>query len=415
MSLRSLAIVACCIARAIIPSSVCLGDNPQPKSIAAVVTTYFHNSHADVIVSRLLEGYTLDGQGERPDLKLVSLYTDQVPANDKSQKLAARYGFKIYPTVAEALTLGTGKLAVDGVLLVAEHGDYPRSPTGQIVYPKRRLFDQIAGVFRTSGRAVPVFCDKHLADNWQDAKWLYDTAKELGAPLMAGSSLPVLWRYPPVDVERGAKLREIVGVSYHTLDAYGFHGLEMLQVLAERRAGGETGIQAVTCITGDAVWVEAGRLYDPTLLEAAMARLRDRRGGDKPLREIVPEPVLFHIEYADGLRTNLLTLNGAVAEWAAAWRYADNRVDSTLFWTQEARPFMHFAYLVKGIDAMFQTGRPTWPVERTLITSGTLDALLISKQRRERLETPQLQIDYQTDWNWRQPPDPPPGRPITEQ
>jgi hypothetical protein len=400
---------------ALIYGSTCLADSPEPKPVAAIVTVYLQNSHADVIVSRLLEGYTLDGRGERPNLKLVSLYTDQVPPNDVSRKLAARHGFRIYPSVADALTLGTGKLAVDGVLLVAEHGEYPRSPTGQTVYPKRRLFGEIAAVFRTEGRAVPVFCDKHLADNWQDAKWLYDTSKELGAPLMAGSSLPVLWRYPPIDVERGAKLREIVGVSYHTLDAYGFHGLEMLEALAERRAGGETGIRAVTCVAGQAVWQEAGRLYDPALLEAAMARLRDRRGGGKPLPEIVPEPVLFHIEYRDGLTTNLLTLNGAVAEWAAAWRYADDRIESTLFWTQEARPFMHFTYLVKGIDAMFQTGRAAWPVERTLLTSGTLDALLISKERGgERLETPQLLFDYQTDFNWRQPPDPPPGRPLTE-
>lgn len=393
-----------------------LAPAAETKQIAAVVTSYFHNSHADVIVSRLLEGYTLDGQGERPDLKLVSLYTDQVPANDKSRKLAAQYGFKIYDNVADALTLGSGKLAVDGVLLVAEHGDYPTSPTGQTVYPKRRLFEQVATVFRASGRAVPVFCDKHLADNWQDAKWLYDTAKDVGAPLMAGSTLPVLWRYPSTDVERGAKLREIVGVSYHTLDTYGFHGLEMLQALAERRAGGETGVRAVQCLEGKAVWDASGRLYDARLFEAAMGRLRDRRGGDKPLPEIVPEPVLFHIEYADGLKTSLLTLNGAVAEWSAAWRYADDRTDAALFWTQEARPVMHFTYLVKGVDSMFHTGRPAWPVERTLLTSGSLNALLNSKLRGgERIGTPYLLIKYENDWNWRQPPDPPPGRPFPDQ
>lgn len=389
----------------------------EPKKIAAVVTSYFHNSHADVIVSRLLEGYTLNGQGPRPALRLVSLYTDQVPANDKSRKLAEQYSFKIYDTVAGALTQGGEQLAVDGVLLVAEHGDYPTSATGQVQYPKRRIFEQIAGVFRASGRSVPVFIDKHLADNWQDAKWIYDTARELQAPLMAGSSLPVLWRYPPADVEQGTRLREIVGLSYHSLDAYGFHGVEMVQCLAERRQGGETGVRALQCLTGPAVW-QAGEtgLYDARLLDAAMSRLRDRRGGDKPLSDIVPEPVLFHVEYADGLRANLLTLNGAVAEWAVAWRDADDRVESTLFWTQEARPLMHFTYLVQGIDGMFQTGKPTWPVERTLLTSGLLDALLISKQQGgTRLETPQLDIHYRTDWTWRQPPPPPPGRPFTEQ
>lgn len=384
--------------------------------MAALVTVYPHNSHADVIVSRLLEGYTLNGQGERPALRLASLYVDQFTSADKSRKLAEQYGFKIYEKPADALTLGGDRLAVDAILLVAEHGDYPTSATGQTVYPKRRLFEQVADVLRQSGRAVPVFCDKHLADNWQDAKWLYDTAQELAAPLMAGSSVPVTWRYPPADVERGAKLREIVGVSYHTLDTYGFHGLEMLQALAERRAGGETGVRAVVCLEGKSVWDAAGRLYDPAIFDAAMSRLRDRRGGGKPLPEIVPKPVLFHIEYLDGLKSSLLTLNGAVAEWAAAWRDEEQHVASTLFWTQEARPLMHFTYLVKGIDSMFQTARPAWPAERTLLTSGTLNALMTSRvQGGQRLETPHLRIRFQADWNWQQPPDPPPGRPFSQQ
>jgi hypothetical protein len=264
---------------------------------------------------------------------------------------------------------------------------------------------------------VPVFIDKHVADNWQDAHWIYQSARRLKIPLMAGSSLPTLWRYPPADVEREAKLEEIVAVSYHTLDAYGFHGLEMIQCLAERRRGGETGIRRVQCLTGDAVW-QAGeqKLFDPALLEAAMQRLK-RPPPNRPLKELVKEPVLFRIEFSDGLRANLLTLNGAVAEWAVAWRYAEGgRTESTLFYTQEARPFMHFSYLLQGVEQMVLTGKPSWPVERTLLTSGALDALLISKQQRGPwIETPYLDIAYRSDWNWRQPPDPPPDRPIQGQ
>jgi hypothetical protein len=383
---------------------------PPRKKVAVVTTAYHHNSHADVIASRLLQTDTLDGKGRRPGLEMASLYTDQIVERDIGQKLAAEHGVRVSKTVEDALTLGTGKLAVDGVLLIAEHGNYPRSETGSIRYPKRRLFAEVAEVFRKSGRSVPVFCDKHLADTWADAKWLYDTAAELKAPLMAGSSLPGLWREPALNPPRGAEIEEVVAISYHTLDAYGFHALEMLQSVVERRKGGETGIKAVRCVTGDAVY-DAG--YDPKLFEAAFARQTGAPAFDEKARKGVKEPILFRIEYADGLKASVLTLNHAVREWAIAWRTKSGEVQSTRFATQEARPFMHFAYLLEGIEKMVQTGRPAWTAERTLLTSGLLDALLVSKmQGGPRLETPQLTVPYRMDWEWRPPPPAPPDRPI---
>jgi hypothetical protein len=409
--------------------AMCWGDMPSvadgvdatnaaPKKVAAIVTVYHHNSHADVIVSRILQTMTLDGTGQTARLQLAALYTDQVPSNDISRKLVAEYRFPIYDTVSNALTLGAGALAVDGVLLVAEHGQYPRSDTGSIQYPKRRLFEEIVRVFKASGRVAPVFVDKHLADNWQDAKWIYDTAREMKIPLMAGSSLPVLWRFPPLDIQAGARLDQIVAVSYHTLDAYGFHALEMVQALVERRRGGETGIRSVQCLTNDAVW-KAGEsgIYDPALLQAALGRLRQPPRAGKTLAELVKKPVLFVIDYADGLRACILTLNGAVGEWSVAWRvHGDPAIQSTLFWTQEARPFMHFTYLYRGIEEMILTGKPAWPVERTLLTSGALDKLLVSqKEGGRRLKTKELMVRYTPDWTWQQPPPPPPDRPINGQ
>lgn len=415
-----------------VPANAAEPDNTTEKGprkrVAAIVTEYRHNSHADMFVSRLLQGYYLDGTGGFPRMELVSLYTDQVPHNDISRDLARRHGFRITESVADALTLGTGKLAVDGVLLIAEHGDYPKSPSGQTIFPKKRLFEQIARVFRASGRSVPVFCDKHLSDNQANARRLFDTSRELKIPLMAGSTIPLLWRFPPADVPRGAKLQEIVGVSYHTLDAYGFHGMEMLQCLAEQRAGGETGIASVQCLTGDAVWraAEAG-LFSSDLLLAALGRLKERplpAGFTlETVQQKVREPVLFQLQYRDGLKTSLITLNGAVVEWAAAWRTAGKKsatgsgkpaIGSTVFWTQELRPFTHFALLTREIDRMMHTGRAPWPVERTLLTSSALDALLQSKlQGGRKLDTPGLNITYQPGPRWKQPPPPPPGRPIT--
>jgi len=204
---------------------------PAARKVAAAVTVYTHNSHADVIVGRLLDGYNLDGQAPRPNLKLVSLYIDQIGESDKGRRLASEQGVRVCKSIGEALTLGGPDLAVDGVLLIGEHGQYSISETGQTRYPRRRFFEETVAVFRRTGRVVPVFSDKHLSWNWDDAKWMYNTARELKIPLMAGSSLPVTWRRPPIDLTRGARLLDAVGISYHTLDASCFHPLEMLHCL----------------------------------------------------------------------------------------------------------------------------------------------------------------------------------------
>ena len=393
-------------------------NSPTTKKIAAIVTIYTHNSHADLIVSRLLQTDTLDGKGKDSPLQLASLYTDQKPEKDISRLLAASHRLRVSETIEDALTLGTGRLAVDGVLLIAEHGEYPKSPLGNTQYPKRRFWEATLKVFRDSGRVVPVFIDKHLADNWTDAKFIYDTARELKVPLMAASSLPVTWRRPPADVKRGARLREIVAITYHITEHYGFHALEMVQALAEQRRGGETGIKAVQTFAGDAVWRAFDeKAFDVELFDAAWGRLSQKHNRDRPLREVVREPRLFRIEYADGLRAHLLELNGAAGEWTAAWRYADDgRIESSLFWTQEGRPAMHFTWLLHGIEQMMRTGKPSWNVERTLLTSGTLHALLVSlKEDQRRVETPYLLLRYQPSWRWTEPPPPPLMREWREQ
>ncbi len=395
-----------------------VADETPSRRVAAIVTEYRHNSHADLIVSRLVLTDKLDGTGRDSPLRLASLYTDQKPPNDISRLLAASHRFPIKTNIADALTLGTSNLAVDGILLIAEHGDYPFSATGNHQFPKRRFWDEVFKVFRKSGRVVPVFSDKHLADNWQDAKFIYDTACELKVPLMAGSSLPGSWRYPPADVARNARIEQIVAFTYHTTDSYGFHGLEAVQSLAEQRDGGETGVSSVQCLNGNAVWkaIDEGAV-DAELLAAALKRDPRYEKGGTIDRKAVHDPKLLIVEYDDGLRAFLLEVNDAVGNWTAAWRYRDDhRIESTLFWTQEGRPAAHFTLLLNAIEKMMLTGKPTWPVERTLLTSGVLDALLQSQSAGgARISTPYLRIAYQPTWRWKQPPPPPPGRPWSEQ
>jgi hypothetical protein len=379
----------------------------QPKKVAALVTEYRRWSHADVIVGKIIEGYSYDGKA-RPDMRLVSLYVDQFPIKDMSKDLAKQYKFPIYDSIAKALTLGGDKLAVDGVLCIGEHGTYPKNKKGQILYPRRRFFEETAKVFAKSKKAVPVFNDKHLAASWKDAKWMYDRSRELFVPFMAGSSLPVTWRKPPLKLDKGCDLVEAVQVGYGPFEGYGFHALEALQCMVERRKGGETGVKAVTCLQGEAMWkaMDQGK-WSKKALEAALAVVPAHAKGDyRTLTAKAKDAGVFLIEYRDGFRAAVAMMNGWAYEgdggafcFAGRLKGKDKPV-ATLFYLQQPDPFGHFIYLVKAIDAMVRTGHAVYPVERTLLTTGILDAVMTSKaEKNRRVETPHLAIKYQpADW-----------------
>lgn len=361
------------------------------KQIAAIVTTYFPYSHADVMVTKFLKGIPTDEALREPRVRIASLYLDQIDARDVGQSLAWRHGVPIYQSVRAALALGGRELAVDGVLLIGEHGDYPHDERGRHLYPRRHLFEQVCGVFASSGRSVPVFIDKHLSYNWPDARWIYDRARELSVPLMAGSSLPVCWRRPFLEYERETPLVEGVAIGYGGRESYGFHALETLQCMAERRRGGETGVAAVQHVAGDAVWeaARAGR-WSREVGEAARAAIEERTPGE--MEATCPEPEAFLVEYRDGFRGAVLMLNGAVRDFAAAFRVGD-RIDATEFYLQRDFPHGHFDYLSLNLEEMFLSGTPVYPVERTLLTTGILNTVMDSAyEGGRRIETPHLAI-----------------------
>jgi hypothetical protein len=361
--------------------------------VAAIITEYRKNSHADVIIGRMLEGYEYDGKRREPEVQVVSMFTDQAPANDMSRSMAAKYRVPVCESVREALTLSGRRLAVDGVVLVGEHGNYPLNEHRQKLYPRYRLFQQIVETFRAAGRSVPVYCDKHFSTDWREAKQMYDESRELRFPLMAGSSLPVTWRRPPLELEPGAPVQHAVTAFYGDKEAYGFHALEALQCMVERRKGGESGIAAVECIEGAAVWnwtdanPWAGRL-----LEAALARSETRKPG--PARQNVKQPIVFRLEYRGGLQAAAYMLEGHTRDCTFAAEIEGRREPvSTEVWLQSGRPFSHFSALVHYIEQMMETGREPYPVERTLLTTGALAALMQTSGKR--VATPHLAILYQ--------------------
>jgi hypothetical protein len=386
---------------------------PHRPKIAAIATIYHKYSHAQHIVDRFLEGYGWNGCQHWPAMDLVSLYVEQVGDNDLSADREHRFPqMKIYPTIADALTLGGSGLAVDGVLLIGEHGAYPRNHKGQHLYPRYEHFKQIVSVFRTTGQSAPVFNDKHLSWKWEWCREMYDLSQSLGFAFMAGSSLPVTWRTPSLDMPLGAKVEEAVCVAYGGVDSYDFHALETLQCMVERRKGGEKGVRWLQAYRKEKFWEAHHQgLWSRQLFEAALCRshtLTPARAGFNhvfptidELRKLVEDPVAYQYEHLDGLKCTMILMNGLVQDFNFAARLAgrEDPLSTQMYLPMPpARTTLanFFSPLVNNIEQMFLSGKPTYPVERTLLTSGLVIAGVDSlHQGQVKVKTPHLKIAYQ--------------------
>jgi hypothetical protein len=366
----------------------------RAKRVAAIQTVYHLRSHAYHITGRFIHGYPVNGVHHQPEHRLVRMYNDQYPGNDLSRELAKKKGFEISPTVAEALG-GEKGLDVDAVLLIAEHGNYPNNEFGQKLYPRHKLFMEIVSYFRKCGKIAPVFNDKHLSYDHKLAQEMVSTAKAMGFGFMAGSSLPVTWRRPEIEPAIGTPIAEALVVCYGGIEIYGFHALEVLQVMMERRSPMETGVRAVRAIQGEAVW-KAGEegLWSKELLEAALSRSPSRNYGDP--RDNVADPLAILVEYKDGSRGAILQLNEHVADFTFAARVKGEKEPvSTLFELPAPPGARYFSAQTWNIEKLFTTGKPPYPVERTLLTTTVLDFAMRSLAAGgKRMEDPALAVAY---------------------
>ena len=298
------------------------------------------------------------------------------------------------------------------MVYVGEQGDYPAQRKGQTEYPRYQFFEKVVEVFRSSGRTVPYFTDKHFSWNWDWAKAMYDTSRKMGFPLMAGSSAPVRWRIPSVEMLSGASVREAVCVAFGGVDSYDIHALETIQGMVERRKGGETGVDWLQAYRGDNFWKahEQG-VWSPALFKAALCRSHTLTPGRESFTDVYPtlqemkalarNPVAYHYQHTDGLRCTMMLMNGLLQDFNFA---AEIEGQPKPFSTQvyASREFEgatlenYFSPLVHYIEQMMLTGKEPYPAERTLLTTGLVCAGVDSLfQGQQRLPTPQLAIRYQ--------------------
>ena len=376
------------------------------KKLAIVTTEWRYRSHAWHMGERFLAGYPVDGHWHRPPFDVVSAYVDQVPKNDLSRDRAKEFGFKIYPSIAEALRCGGAELAVDAVLVIGEHGDYPVNKFGQTQYPRYEFFKKCVEVFEKDGRVVPMFNDKHLSWNWDWAKQMYDTAKKLKIPLAAGSSLPVSWRMPAIDLPLGAEVEEVMCLAMGRVDSYDFHALEVIQCMAERRKGGETGVKSMHAIKGEEFWrAMVDKAWSPRLFEACLCRSQTlsqaethshRFPNGEQMKAWVKDPVAYRFEYIDGTKATMLLMNGVVGDFtfAAKLKGAQEPI-STLFYLPPGPNIAYSAALMSKAEETFVTGKAPCPIERTLLTTGLVEAGVRSLVRGRKIETPHLSIKYE--------------------
>jgi hypothetical protein len=378
------------------------GANP-PIKVAAIITEFTHRSHAHVILENFLTPYLFNGQATKPGMQVVCMYLDQSPAGEIGHGVSEQFKIPIYPTIDKALCLGGDALAVDAVLSIGEHGSYPTNEKGQMQYPRKQFFDQIVATFKRSGRVAPVFNDKHLSYRWDWAKEMYDTSKAMNFPLMAGSSVPLAQRRPPLELPPGAKIERSVSIHGGGVESYDFHALEVLQSLVEARHGGETGVERLQFLTTDSLWKAAAA--DQWSVGLATAAMTAELGADHDLTKHVasrgkhaPDTpthgILLH--YKDGTSAIALKVGNSATRWNFACQIAgESTPRATAFYVGPWDNRNLFKALSHAIQAFFREGEAPYPVERTLLVSGVLDAAMDSRIAGDKpLDTPWLNLAY---------------------
>lgn len=364
------------------------------KKVCVLITEYWDISHADVIVTKILEGFSINGISYTSSLEIVAMYVDQFPANDISRGLAAKHGVPLFDTVEEALLGGGHDFRVDGILIIGEHGDYPKNRYGQILYPRKLLFDKCLRMMLEYDRIVPLFTDKGYAIETDDIIAMYEQVKKHNIPFMSSSSIP--FAFPRSDsppVPGGAPLHRMFGFIFGDLERYAYHTLEMMQAYAERRAGGESGIASVAAYEGDEALTR--------LFSSRWHALYRSLGGFINLTDLdrfphtLDRPVFVEVNYADGLQSSLLYADKEVNKFVSCCQINENApLYCTEFCCQWQKPYVHAAVFVLEIERFIHTGRPVFPVERSLLTTGAADAIMKSLHMKRTIETPYLQVVY---------------------
>ena len=108
------------------------------------------------------------------------------------------------------------------------------------------------------------------------------------------------------------------------------------------------------------------------------------------------EPTVYRFQYNDGLKRTMLLMNGLGKDFTFAARLqGEAKPLSTLFYLPPNPNVTYSAALMSKAEETFVTGKAPYPVERTLLTGGILEAGIQSLASGKRTETPYMKVRYE--------------------
>jgi hypothetical protein len=218
------------------------------------------------------------------------------------------------------------------------------------------------------------------------AKRLVALAAKRNVALVSATSVATTFRLPDTDIAPGTPLKEALIVVQGASPLAELLALDGLLPVLERRRGGEVGVRSVSRIEGNDVWSAGDEgAWSRELLAAAISRSdtpqgdpeRDGRTQDLVglglVQKLAPNPRAWVIEHRDGLRTSLLVLDGVVADFNFAVRARDGAITSAQLYRPPPPARAEFDRLAAVLERFFETGRESWPIQRSLLVAEILE------------------------------------------
>ena len=341
------------------------------------------------LLDRFLSGYPVDGAWRTPAIETtVSAYQLLTGAENELERRAIEYGLVVARTAEQAAQ------GADAVVVV------PRRP-GAVA---NEFLNRIALEQAAPGAAC--FIHGTLANSLAGARALTDLARSRQIALLAGTPMAVTWRLPAVPIPKASTIRRAVMVVQGTAPGAELHALDGLLPILEPRAGGESGVRHLQLLEGREVWRAGDRGgWSPRLLAAAISRSNSPQGdpmldgrtqdlfGLGLIPKLARSPRAWILTHADGCTSALLVLDGVVNDFNYAVELADGGVHSAQLFRAPPPAEHHFSLLAAVVEEFLQSGRPAWPIERSLLTAGLLETMSRPGSRRPGgVATPDLTV-----------------------